>query len=88
MPISFRLWLSRDHRNNAAFHVLLFVAFQRRQSDLRSAGVGTVNCLAIVSEGFLGKPLRVAARLRPLRPGVAVGVQRHAFDAKAPRTVA
>jgi len=29
--------------NNAAFRVLLFIAFQRRQSDLRFAGVGTVN---------------------------------------------
>src|SRR5512136_3410645 len=69
--------------NNAAFRVLLFIAFQRRQSDLRFAGVGTVNGLAVVSEGFLCKPLWVAARLRSLRPSVAVRVQRHALDTQS-----
>ena len=70
--------------NNAAFRVLLFVAFQRRQSDLRFAGVGTVNGLAVVSEGFLGKPLRVAACLCTLRPSVAV-IKNPIFNVQNPK---
>jgi hypothetical protein len=69
--------------NNAAFRVLLFVAFQRRQSDLRFAGVGAVNGLAVVSEGFLCKPLWVTADFSPLRPCVTVRVQRHALDTQS-----
>jgi len=39
--------------------------------------------MGALSEGFLCKPLRVAARFRPLRPSVAVRVQRHALDAQS-----
>src|SRR5438552_2307364 len=38
--------------------------------------------LAIVPERLLSEPLRVATLLRALRPGVAVGVERNAFDAQ------
>ena len=35
---------------------------------------------AIVTQGFLGKPLRVTALLRPLGPCVPVAMKSHPFD--------
>jgi hypothetical protein len=35
---------------DTAIHILTFVAFQRRQPDLLLAGVGMVNCAAIMAQ--------------------------------------
>ena len=45
---------------------------QRGNLHAGAFGVGTVNGLAVVAQGFLGEPLWVAARPRPFRPGVAI----------------
>ena len=37
---------------------------------------------AVVTESFLREPLRVAARLRPLHPSIAIGVQRNPIDSQ------
>ena len=75
----------REQLDDTSGHVLFFVTFQRRQPDLRLAGVGSVNGFAVVTEGFLRKPLRVAAHFCPLCPSVAIGVQRNSLDSK-PKT--
>src|ERR1017187_7826754 len=73
-------WQRGKQWNNPASHALFFVAFQRRQSDLRPAGVSPVNGVAVVSQRFLREPLRVADGLGTFGPSVAVGMQRHALD--------
>ena len=78
MTIASEWWEQGD---DAACHILIFVTFQRWKLDLRLAGVGAVNGLAVVSKGLLREPFRITARLGPFRPCVSVTVQRHAQNA-------
>src|SRR5256885_15340435 len=43
--------------------------------------------LAVVPQRLLAKSFGIARRLRPLRPRVAVGMQRHAFNPQANATL-
>src|ERR1035441_10018332 len=70
----------RRQLNDAAFHVLVFVAFQRRQSHLGFARVGAMHCLAVVAERLLRESLWIAAHFRPLRPSITVTMQGDADD--------
>jgi hypothetical protein len=54
-------WQGREQWHNPAFHILIFVAFQRGQPDVRLAGVSPVNGLAVVTERLLRESFRVTA---------------------------
>src|SRR5437867_832073 len=57
---------------------LLFVILQGRHRDLGLLRVGAMDCFAFVAERLLSEAFGVARLFRPLRPGVAVGMQRDA----------
>lgn len=61
---------------------VVFVVFQGRQCYLRLRCIGAVYRFAVVAQGRLREPFRIACHLRPLCPGVTVAVQRDATDAK------
>ena len=79
MTIASEWWEQGD---DAACHILIFVTFQRWKLDLRLAGVGAVNGLAVVSERFLRESLWVTALLGAFRPSITVRMQRDAQDAQ------
>ncbi len=55
-----------------------FVFVQSRTDHDRAPGVRFVNGATAMAEGFLGKPLRIAATPRALCPRVRVRMQSHA----------
>ena len=83
MTIAAGWWQRRKQWDNSAFRILIFITFQRRQPNLRLAGIGAVNGLAIMAERLLGKPFGVATGFRTLRPGITVTMQ---SDAEDPQT--
>src|ERR1035438_6610867 len=82
-PGSLRLEI---HRHDGRLHALrmllplLLPIVEKRNRHLGVLGVGVMYRLGIMSQWLLGEAFRIAALKRPLRPGVTVGVQRHALD--------
>jgi len=72
-----RLQIQRDDIRGG---VRLLVILKRGQLDLRATGVGPVDRLRVMPQRLLGEPLGIPAHLRPLRPGVSVGMQRNPLD--------
>ena len=74
-------------RNDPLGLGLLLIFPEGWNDDVSVAGIGTMDRLAVVAESLLGEALRIAGRLGTLRPGVAVGVQRHPGDFQPPATL-
>jgi hypothetical protein len=60
--------------------VSLFVFFQGGDFDQGTFGVGAVYCFGIVPQSLLSEALGITSGLGALRPGVAIGVECHAFN--------
>lgn len=66
----------------------VLVVFEGGESDLRTAGIGSVNGSAIVAESFRGETLGVPGGFGPFCPGVSIEMEGYALDpqSKAPTT--
>ena len=68
--------VSGSHRSRKRNHPLglglLLVFSEGGNDDVRVAGIGAVDRLAVVAEGLLGEALRIPGGLGAFRPGVAV----------------
>ena len=88
---SSRIDRSRDRFGGSpAFDKCLLLAFifaQRGHLHLGLAGISPRHCLAVVAQIHLGIPFGITCGFRPFRPGVAVGMERHAFDPKPGATL-
>ncbi len=64
------------------------VVFEGGESNLRAAGIGSVNGSAVVAKSFHGETFRVPRGLGLFRPGVSIGMEGDALDphSKAPTT--
>jgi hypothetical protein len=65
-----------------------FVILQARKLDLCPFGIGAVDRLGILSQGFLSKPLGIARRLGAFGLGVAIGMECYAGNAERQATLA
>ena len=74
-------------RNHPLGLGLLLVFPEGGNDDVRVAGIGAVDRLAVVAESLLGEALGIPGGLGALRLGVAVGVQGHPGDFQSPATL-
>ena len=69
--------------NDSTICGLSFVTFQRRQPHLGFARIGTMHGLAIVTKGFLRKPLWVTTRFCAFSPGIAIRMEAYSVNSQA-----
>jgi hypothetical protein len=57
-----------------------FVFIEGRDNHEGALGIGFMDGATTVSKRVLGKPLRIATRLRALSPGMSIAMEAHAED--------
>lgn len=60
---------------------MLLIDFKRREDGIGPLRLSVMDGQTVVSEGFLGKALRVSAVVRAFGPSITAGMQTHARDA-------